>query len=41
MKNIFAMGDCAACPMEGTDNTVPPRAQAANQQATMLAKNYG
>ncbi|HIF50128.1 MAG TPA: NAD(P)/FAD-dependent oxidoreductase [Thiotrichaceae bacterium] len=37
-ENIFAMGDCAACPMEGTDNTVPPRAQAANQQATMLAK---
>jgi NADH:quinone reductase (non-electrogenic) len=37
-ENIFAFGDCAACPMEGTDNTVPPRAQAANQQATMLAK---
>ena len=37
--NIFALGDCAACPMEGTDNTVPPRAQAANQQATMLVKS--
>lgn len=37
-ENIFAFGDCAACPMEGTDNTVPPRAQAANQQATMLTK---
>ncbi len=37
--NIFSMGDCAACPMEGTNETVPPRAQAANQQATMLAKS--
>lgn len=37
-KNIFALGDCAACPMEGTDNTVPPRAQAAHQQADMLVK---
>ncbi len=38
-ENIFALGDCAACPMEGTDETVPPRAQAANQQATMLVKS--
>jgi NADH:quinone reductase (non-electrogenic) len=38
-ENIFSMGDCAACPMEGTDETVPPRAQAANQQATMLTKS--
>lgn len=37
-ENIFALGDCAACPMEGTDNTVPPRAQAAHQQADMLVK---
>ncbi len=41
-ENIFAFGDCAACPMENkkTDHieTVPPRAQAANQQATMLVK---
>jgi len=42
--NIFAFGDCAACPMmnpsdpEGDLITVPPRAQAANQQATMLVK---
>ncbi len=40
--NIFAFGDCAACPMEnkktGEIETVPPRAQAANQQATMLVK---
>ena len=38
-ENIFALGDCAACPMEGTDENVPPRAQAANQQATMLVKS--
>ena len=36
--NIFAFGDCAACPMpEG--GFVPPRAQAAHQQASMLAKS--
>lgn len=37
-ENIFALGDCAACSIPGTDHTVPPRAQAANQQATMLVK---
>ena len=41
-ENIFAFGDCAACPMEnkktGEVETVPPRAQAANQQSTMLVK---
>lgn len=37
-ENIFALGDCAACPMKGKDQNVPPRAQAANQQATMLVK---
>ena len=36
--NIFAMGDCAACPMPDSGNTVPPRAQAAQQQASMLVK---
>jgi NADH dehydrogenase len=37
--NIFAFGDCAACPMSAhADHTVPPRAQAAHQQATMLIK---
>jgi NADH:ubiquinone reductase (H+-translocating) len=38
--NIFAFGDCAACPL-GSDEkqTVPPRAQAAHQQATLLAAN--
>ena len=38
-SNIFAMGDCAACPIPGTETTVPPRAQAAHQQASMLAKS--
>ena len=38
-SNIFALGDCAACPMPGTDDTVPPRAQAAHQQASMLVKS--
>lgn len=36
--NIFALGDCAACPWPGHDANVPPRAQAAHQQATTLAK---
>jgi NADH dehydrogenase len=37
--NIFAFGDCAACPQKGTDRNVPPRAQAAHQQASMLVKS--
>ncbi len=38
-ENIFAFGDCAACPWPGhADETVPPRAQAAHQQASMLVK---
>ncbi|GBG15303.1 NADH dehydrogenase [Novimethylophilus kurashikiensis] len=38
--NIFAMGDCAACPLgEGQTGLVPPRAQAAHQQASMLIKS--
>lgn len=36
--HIFAMGDCASCP-QGEESTVPPRAQAAHQQAKLLAKN--
>jgi NADH dehydrogenase len=36
--NIFAFGDCAACPRPGYDENVPPRAQAAHQQASMLVK---
>jgi len=36
---IFAFGDCAACPWLGhADQTVPARAQAAHQQASMLVK---
>ena len=31
--NIFALGDCAACPWPGKTGNVPPRAQAAHQQA--------
>ena len=36
--NIFAMGDCAACPLDDQGNLVPPRAQAAHQQASTLYK---
>jgi NADH:ubiquinone reductase (H+-translocating) len=37
-ESIFAFGDCAACPWLGHDGNVPPRAQAAHQQATLLYK---
>jgi NADH dehydrogenase len=36
--DIFAMGDCAATPRAGFPNPVPPRAQAAHQQAAHLIK---
>jgi NADH dehydrogenase len=36
--NVFAMGDCASCPWPGRELPVPPRAQAAHQQASHLAK---
>jgi NADH dehydrogenase len=36
--DIFAIGDCAACPWPGHSTPVPPRAQAAHQQASHLAK---
>ncbi len=35
---VFAIGDCAAAPWLGHQGTVPPRAQAAHQQASHLAK---
>lgn len=35
---VFALGDCAACPWPGHPQPVPPRAQAAHQQASHLAK---
>jgi NADH dehydrogenase len=34
--DVFAMGDCAACPWAGNGANVPPRAQAAHQQASHL-----
>jgi NADH dehydrogenase len=38
--DIFAFGDCAACPQPGVEGrNVPPRAQAAHQQASLLAKS--
>ncbi|WP_338844945.1 NAD(P)/FAD-dependent oxidoreductase [Massilia sp. W12] len=36
---IFAFGDCAACPQGDGAPNVPPRAQAAHQQAALLAKS--
>ena len=36
-EHIFAIGDCAACPWKD-GQTVPPRAQAAHQQAQHLLK---
>ncbi|CAB3761284.1 NAD(P)/FAD-dependent oxidoreductase [Paraburkholderia humisilvae] len=36
--SIFALGDCAACPWPGNERNVPPRAQAAHQQASFLLK---
>ncbi|QTF91648.1 NAD(P)/FAD-dependent oxidoreductase [Halomonas sp. BM-2019] len=35
---IFAFGDCASCPQEN-GKPVPPRAQAAHQQANLLYRN--
>jgi NADH dehydrogenase len=35
--DIFALGDCAACAWPGREHNVPPRAQAAHQQASLLA----
>src|SRR5437764_2874425 len=38
-ENIFAIGDCAACPWLGKEGiAVPPRAQSAPQQASHMAK---
>jgi len=36
--NVFAIGDCAAAPWIGHQGNVPPRAQAAHQQASHLVK---
>lgn len=37
--NVFAFGDCAACPWPGMDSNVPPRAQTAHQQSSLLSKS--
>lgn len=37
-ENIFAFGDCAACPWPELNTIVPPRAQTAHQQASLLIK---
>ena len=34
--DVFAIGDCADCPRVGHDQPVPPRAQAAHQQAAHM-----
>ena len=37
--DVFALGDCAACPWLGKQDTlVPPRAQSAHQQASHMAR---
>ena len=36
---IFSLGDCSACPQGEGKSNVPPRAQAAHQQAELLAKS--
>jgi NADH:ubiquinone reductase (H+-translocating) len=36
--DIFAIGDCGACPWPERKTTVPPRAQAAHQQSTHLSR---
>jgi NADH dehydrogenase len=36
--DIFAIGDCAACPRQGESVPVPPRAQAAHQEASHMVR---
>jgi NADH dehydrogenase len=36
--DIFAIGDCAACPQPGASSPVPPRAQAAHQEAAHMVR---
>lgn len=35
---IYSFGDCSECFLAGSDRAVPPRAQSAHQQATLLSK---
>jgi len=37
--SVFALGDCAACPWPAGKGNVPPRAQAAHQQASHLVRS--
>jgi NADH dehydrogenase len=37
-RSIFAFGDCASCPSPETGKSVPPRAQAAHQEAKFLLR---
>ena len=39
--DVFALGDCAACPWLGGNGNVPPRAQSAHQQASHLYAQIG
>jgi NADH dehydrogenase len=39
--DVFAIGDCAACPWPEKNGTVPPRAQSAHQQADLVLANIG
>jgi NADH dehydrogenase len=39
--DIFAIGDCAACLRPGTSALVPPRAQAAHQEASHVVAQIG
>jgi NADH dehydrogenase len=39
VPHVYALGDCAAC-VDGAGNPVPPRAQAAHQQADYLRKTF-
>ena len=39
--DIFAIGDCAACPRPGFPQNVPPRAQAAHQQSDFMVRQFG
>ncbi len=37
-SDVFAIGDCAACPLGDSGATIPPRAQAAHQQASHMVR---
>jgi NADH dehydrogenase len=39
VEHVYALGDCAAC-IDAGGNPVPPRAQAAHQQADYLVRTF-